>query len=467
MKEKRKIIIGFALLFVVLCMVGFYLSMSGYYKDRFAYGTWINGIYCTGSTVEEINARLVSMNTIETFYVIDKNGSVESFALSEIDYEISYMDALNKIKQSQHPLLWGIGWFKGRFYEVMPSYTFSEDLLTEKILEMNFSSHAVYDENGTVEILRGENGYYLVDSTKALLQPQVAYQTIYHALKQGKRSVSLWASGCYADLPVTQEMQETYDLWAQIEEFQQFRVDYFYGDEIYRMDASVVSDWILKDEGGAFVTDSQGNLVLDKEAVVHSVSEMCAVYSTLEGTHLFCTTDGEWIEVEGGTYGNEIDEDAEVAFLLEKFQERKGYYTRSPQYLTMAAAPGRNDIGPTYVEVDMTEQVLYYYEEEELLLETPIVTGNMARGWDTPSVVCMVYAKQRNRVLRGATYQTFVYYWMPVYGNIGFHDATWRREFGGDIYETDGSHGCVNMPKDMAAQLYEYVEIGTPVVLYY
>ena len=37
---------------------------------------------------------------------------------------------------------------------------------------------------------------------------------------------------------------------------------------------------------------------------------------------------------------------------------------------------------------------------------------------------------------------------------IGFHDATWRSAFGGNIYEYSGSHGCVNLPPNAAKSLY-------------
>ena len=85
----------------------------------------------------------------------------------------------------------------------------------------------------------------------------------------------------------------------------------------------------------------------------------------------------------------------------------------------------------------------------------------------TREEVCYVYAKQTNRILRGADYETFVYYWMPVSGGIGIHDATWRSKFGGDIYLRDGSHGCVNTPIEIVEQMYEVMEVGTPCILYY
>ena len=115
----------------------------------------------------------------------------------------------------------------------------------------------------------------------------------------------------------------------------------------------------------------------------------------------------------------------------------------------------------------MTQQKMYYYEEGELLLETEVVTGNLSRKWGTPEGVNYVYNKQRNRVLRGEGYASPVKYWMPVKGGIGIHDASWRTEFGGEIYKKNGSHGCINTPSQKMAELYEMVETGTPVVMFY
>ena len=47
------------------------------------------------------------------------------------------------------------------------------------------------------------------------------------------------------------------------------------------------------------------------------------------------------------------------------------------------------------------------------------------------------------------------------------HDATWRNNFGGDIYLTNGSHGCINLPLDKAEAIYAYVSTGFPIICYY
>lgn len=67
----------------------------------------------------------------------------------------------------------------------------------------------------------------------------------------------------------------------------------------------------------------------------------------------------------------------------------------------------------------------------------------------------------------GLDYESFVRYWIPVKGAIGIHDASWRSEYGGEIYKKSGSHGCINTPLDEVAKLYDLVEIGTPCVMFY
>ena len=67
----------------------------------------------------------------------------------------------------------------------------------------------------------------------------------------------------------------------------------------------------------------------------------------------------------------------------------------------------------------------------------------------------------------GETYRTPVNFWMPFNNNVGMHDATWRDSFGGNIYKTSGSHGCINLPYAAAKEIYGYVEKGTPVICYH
>lgn len=118
-----------------------------------------------------------------------------------------------------------------------------------------------------------------------------------------------------------------------------------------------------------------------------------------------------------------------------------------------------------YIDISITNQKLYYFNEGKLVLSSDIVTG-LHNG--TPVGDFKVLYKARNVNLKGADYVSFVSYWIAFKGNAyGMHDASWRSRFGGSIYTYNGSHGCVNMPTENVRELYNTVSIGTPVYIHY
>ncbi len=469
MIKKKWLTAGVITACVLLVLAGIYFGLAGYYSKRFCYGTWINDVYCTGKTIEEVNDELIRISSYDKVTVIDRNGNRYEIPLEEIEYGMDYTEALSNIKISQSSLEWIRYYFTEQKHSVMPVVSFSEDKLYENLKRADFMNTEVLAVGNRPEIVLEEDGYHLYDHTVNQIVPERVCRTVSSALHQLEQEVYVEeGKGCYVTMPLTRENLDTYKLWNDIYAFQNFELTYILGDREEKIDSSVVSRWIAIDENtGAFIRDEQGNLMLDEEKVLAYTISLGEQYDTVGKPREFMSTRGDLITIEKSTYGNDIDEEEECALLIEDFILGRSGIEREPVYSARAWSQGEDDIGGTYIEVDMTEQMLYYYVDYEIALETPVVTGNMRRGWDTPAVVCSIYGKARNRTLRGATYATFVYYWMPVYGNIGLHDATWRRKFGEDIYMTDGSHGCINMPKDKAGELYGMVEMGTPVVLFY
>ena len=192
-----------------------------------------------------------------------------------------------------------------------------------------------------------------------------------------------------------------------IEDFQDCGIVYQMGDEQIPIDASVVCDWILLDEKGDFMLDDTGALQLREGAVEEFIEELAKEYDTVGGTRTFQSTRGDLITIEGGIYGNKLDKKAEIAYLEEAFVN-KVKEVHTPIYTQMGMKQGKDDIGDTYIEVDMTEQTMYYYQNGELMIETPIVTGNTSRRMGTPEGVNYVYLKQTDRILRGEGYASHV-----------------------------------------------------------
>ena len=120
----------------------------------------------------------------------------------------------------------------------------------------------------------------------------------------------------------------------------------------------------------------------------------------------------------------------------------------------------------TFVEISLDNQYMWYYVDGKLLVETPVVTGNIAAGDDTRRGCFRIASMTTDTYLVGPTWNDHVEYWMPFDDQIGLHDSSWRTEYGGDIYLTDGSHGCVNTPLDAIATIYNNITVGTLVVVY-
>ena len=118
------------------------------------------------------------------------------------------------------------------------------------------------------------------------------------------------------------------------------------------------------------------------------------------------------------------------------------------------------------MEISLDNQYMWYYVDGKLLVETPVVTGNIAAGDDTRRGCFRIASMTTDTYLVGPTWNDHVEYWMPFDDQIGLHDSSWRTEYGGDIYLTDGSHGCVNTPLDAIATIYNNITVGTLGVVY-
>lgn len=120
-----------------------------------------------------------------------------------------------------------------------------------------------------------------------------------------------------------------------------------------------------------------------------------------------------------------------------------------------------NDV---YVEVDISDQTIKIYKENELILTSLVVTG--ADRTPTRIGYFPIMYKAYDTYLKGPGYNCHVNYWMPFDGGIGLHDASWRSTFGGDIHFENGSHGCVNMPNETAKIVDENVKSGDYVLVH-
>lgn len=116
----------------------------------------------------------------------------------------------------------------------------------------------------------------------------------------------------------------------------------------------------------------------------------------------------------------------------------------------------------TFVVVDIKDQKAYLYKNNKLILRSRVITG-MKGKFDTPTGMFKVMNKKTD--YSWTVYSVFVKYYLRYNPYSVLHDASWHRNFGGTLYYTRGSHGCVNLPTRTARIIYENAPIGTPVIV--
>ena len=221
---------------------------------------------------------------------------------------------------------------------------------------------------------------------------------------------------------------------------------------------------------GWLVSPDEHTYEVDRDKVRSYISYLSETYNTAGQPRRFNTSYKQAITLYKGNYGWKLDEEKMLGELMNAIA-RPGTGIRTVRTVWSQEArdyDGKNsDIGTSYVEIDLTAQKVWLYKNGKQLLATDCVSGTANTERETPGGVYFVYYKQSPATLRGADYTSDVTYWMPFNGNIGMHDAPWRGSFGGDIYKTNGSHGCINLPYDAAKLIYATVSYGYPVVCYY
>jgi len=169
----------------------------------------------------------------------------------------------------------------------------------------------------------------------------------------------------------------------------------------------------------------------------------------------------EWYRVQFTEWIRYADRVPKDLFVAKEFVT--AVYNHAPENLPTVGAVKTNK----RMVVDRSEQTLSAYEGDELYMQTTISTGLDLSP--TPRGTFTVFRKTPSRYMQGPLPGiSDQYYDLPgVPWNLYFtqeggaiHGAYWHNDFG-----TQRSHGCVNVPLDVARRLYEWAPVGTIVLV--
>ena len=471
-KHKALRVTGMIAAMVLVAAGCAYAGVSYYYTNHFFEGTTINGINSSNKTAYEVEQEIASKMADYSIEIKARDQEAQTITGSDIDYHyISSGEILNLLKE-QKPYEWVKGFFEKTTYTAKEETAFDKTKLENEVKSLNCAQkeNQVAPENAYVSFNNYE--FTIVPETAGSeLKVKEAYQMISEAISSDDAEVDL---GSNPDAYVTADItSDSADLQATVDAYNNFAkasITYTFGDETVTLDGNTIKDWLQFDEKGQLIQDDASF----KQHIVDYAAQLAAAHDTVGTERQFQTTSGRTVSVYGSAYGWKIDQDGEVAQLTQEIQSGT-QTTREPVYSMRANSYGVNDLGNTYIEVDLTEQYMWYYQDGNVIFESDIVSG-LASDPErkTPPGIFTLYYKKSPDVLRGTkkadgtySYEQPVTYWMPFNGGIGFHDADWQPYFGGDRYLTGGSHGCINMPPDKAGELYNIIQYNVPIICFY
>ncbi|MCF0146243.1 MAG: L,D-transpeptidase family protein [Eubacterium sp.] len=467
-KEIRRIVLCLVFLAVGI-LAAFYISKAEYYKDHFLPGTTINGKDVGDKTAAEIEPALEKEAEDYSLTLIFRNGEKETLQNVDFDYQYEPDDSVQTLLDAQNPWLW----FAGdpdpeKTVDLNKSY--SEELLEKNLFALPEFRKENNRRPSSARIAWNDKDtcfYIIPEDEGTTLIKEPVLEAAKKAVESGTSELDVSAlSGAYRepqtranDASIKKELQQLNDMAG-------FRIVYdIPGEEDLVLDGSELRGWLEKDEDGNYIRGDKWN-----DRAARFVNQMANRVDTIGQDHTFVTQDGKEVVLSNTEdYGWQINRKAEISRLKADLKKGISKEHRPFYFSEEAGEPDEhNGFGNTFAEVDLTNQKMRFWKDGRVVLESDVVSGTMDGAHNTPQGLFYLLAKQQNAVLRGADYVQPVNYWMQfTYDGIGFHDATWRGSFGGDIYQWGGSHGCVNMPLDAAGQLYDLIDFSTPIITYY
>lgn len=463
---KKTIGILTAVLFACAAAIGVmtwcYASSDAISEEAFENSTFINGVNCSGLPYEDAEGKLADDRNGGS--IVMKDDSDKTLAVyRNFDFTFDISDKTASFKKD-HIILAALNHYLGIPLKSSITMTIDEDNgdLKEQIEETPFIESLSSDESKDAYVDLTDPSFPIVAEVYGS-KPDVdqLYHDICAAIEKGDRTF-IYSDDSYHDIPdITSESEEILNYQKFCLKYLNQKIEYKLGSETFTIAPEELAT-LYKD-------DLSGDA--DEDAVSSYVSSLADKYDNAGMGVTFESVTSGTVSLSSGTYGWTIDREKEAEQLASDINSHKDV-SREPVWAQKGYSEYSDTIGNTYVDADLSAQKVTVIKDGKKIFQCDCVSGNEAMGYNTPTGAFYIVNRLQNLVLRGdnadgTKYESPVKYWCGFYkASHGFHDADWRSTFGGTIYKTNGSHGCINMPPSLMPEFFEKVEVGMPVMVH-
>lgn len=442
---KKKILIIVCVVLLVIVALGVWAVTQNNKADKFQAHTMINGVDCSGLTVDQATEKLAKEWNKREYTIVKEGKEIDRIKNLDFKYDIK-----DQVQKSLKP---------SAVKSIFTYYGFSDNEITVEMKIVKPTKRFLRQIKKLYLPVTGKkkvtkNAYVDMSTSAFKIVPEVYGNTMDRSKVREKIIADIERGTFQLDY----EEKEFYKKPKILSDDPKLLKKQEYGKKY--LSAKITYDLLYTQviftpaQLDEMITGKDGEILVDEDAVA---SYVATVAPSAEDAY----------NAAKGKYGWALEQDKSVNQLANALASGKDA-TVIASYT--AGRTGSNQSG-TCVEIDISEQHLWFYVDGDILVSTPIVTGDVAQNYDTPTGTYWIYNKKSPATLKGenrdgSKYASPVKYWMPFNGGIGLHDAPWKWEFGGQNYLTNGSHGCINMPADAARITYENIAVGTKVVVH-
>ncbi len=450
----------------VMILAAVYLAVAHHYSDKFLMGTTVNGIDCAGMTVDEVRAMLQKQVEEYSLTIETTNNCDVTIKGTEIGIKYNGVSVLEDAMKEQNPYLWIGALYQKQNVKAKVDFDYDAAKLDEVIGSTEFmkaenqkapvSAIPVY-KDGKYDIQAEEYG--------TAINQEMIYATARKAVDTMDTTMNLTEDNCYVQPAFKKDSKQVIDAKDTLNKWLEASVTYKLDGIEVVVNQTIFVNWFVIDPATMAVD-------IDATQARTFTDTLGSKYNTPNKTGQVTTPTGKVASVPNAQLGRVVGAAAECDQLMNEIKAGETK-VREPLLSQVATPEGEVSWGTTYIEVDLTEQHMWYIANGAVAFECDVVTGSPGRS--TPAGSFTILEKLRNKVLRGyrpngtLEYATPVKYWARVtWSGIGFHDATWQPGFGGELYRQGyGSHGCINMSLNDVAAFYEMIQVGCPVLIHY
>ncbi len=459
-RPDKNLIIKWAIAICVAFIV--YLLGSLYFNNHFYIRSKVNGVGASFLGAEKTYDKIVQNADKYTITFKDADGKVvNEVSSSDLGVDVNYDETqVQDILDKQS----GFNWI-GRLIVPAEYYTatgnaYDESKVRAVAQSLDFSNQKSTKESEDAYIEFNGDKFEIVDEVYGdRIDEEGVEEAIIYAVENLERVISIADGSCYNKPDVKADDKNIKNAVEKLNKYMDVNIHYDLGE-------GFTEEIPAKTKATFFKWDDKFKVSFDRDAIGEYVNAMGDKYNTYGKKKDFTTTEGEEITVPAGSFGWRIAYEGEIDAIIADLKAGKDV-SRDFTYLYYGTSHGEHDYGNSYVEVNLTEQHVYVYKEGQMVFDTACVSGKIVGNHGTHTGVYPIAYKQTEATLKGDNYESHVHFWMPFNMGEGLHDATWRNKFGGELYKTSGSHGCVNLPLSSAEKIYNIVEAGWPVIVFY